>query len=153
MNLILENSKYVEYYSYLDSLFYKIPKLQEYHWVLSNQEISYSKVKKIHTSPAVFSGYELAEIVSTEKIQFVWGIFSAFLNKPKVDASNLPYADGNSSFWEGIPEPQAKDAEFEIVCWDSTCTLFIGVSEQLAESLKHLYPDIKDLNKENNKIL
>jgi hypothetical protein len=75
-------------------------------------------------------------------------VFSAFLNEPDVNASNLPYADENSDLWKGEPEPQAKGAEFEIVCWDSTCTLFIGVSEQLAKSLKHLYPDIKDLNKE-----
>jgi hypothetical protein len=78
MNLILENSEYVEYYSYLDPLFDKIPELKEYHWLLSNQEVSYSTVKKNHTSPAIFSGDELAKIVKAEEIQFIWGVFCIF---------------------------------------------------------------------------
>lgn len=43
-------------------------------------------------------------------------------------------------------------SELEIVCWDSTCTLFIGCSEKIARILEKTYPDIEDLIKHNRKL-
>jgi len=91
----------------------------------------------------------LNEILQKTKMQFIWGVLSGFSEKLTKIPSEYPYADGNPNFWEGSPKPQARDAQIEIVCWDSTCTLFININTSIAAKLKVLYPDIKDLDHEN----
>ncbi len=97
----------------------------------------------------LIDGESLNEIIQTERVQFAWGVFSAFWGPPKSIPEEPPYADGNSELWIGRPEPQAEGAEMEIVAWDNTCTLFIGVPFRIAKVLIEMYPDIEDLDELN----
>ena len=149
MNLILENSEYVDYYTYLDKLFLDIPKFQELYWLISDIEYNFCSNSKLMADPILIDGISLNKILQKENIQFIWGVFSGFSEKPKSVPKNIPYANNNPDFWKGSPNPQANGAEIEIVCWDSTLTLFINTSEEIAEKLKTIYPDIKNLDEQN----
>lgn len=118
-------------------------------WLISDLEVNYCTDSRLHNDPVLIDGESLKEIVQKDKIQFIWAVLSGYLEKPKRIPKDLPYADGNPNFWKGTPKPQAAGAEIEIVCWDSTCTLFINVNENVAAKLKELYPDIRDLDKDN----
>ena len=148
MNLLLHKSEHVEFYTYLDSLFDACGELREYEYLITDLEVSYSTDQRLHQDVVTISGEELYEIIKKESVQFIWGVFSAY-NKAPLMVRNLPYADGNRQLWEGSPSPQANGALFEIVAWDSGCTLFIGLSDSIAKTLKELYPDIKNLDIEN----
>jgi hypothetical protein len=45
--------------------------------------------------------------------------------------------------------PQFDGADFEIVCWDSSCVLMIGVGEDVAAEFKAFFPETVDLDKFN----
>ena len=150
MNLILHKSKFVDYYTYLNPIFDAVPEFASFTYLVSDLECHGSKDERLSGSPVVMSGLALREIVQKEKVQFVWAVFSAFDHEPSIP-SDLPYADGNSEFWQGSPTPQLKDALFEIVCWDSGATLFIGIDPNIAAKLKARYPDIRDLDEANGK--
>lgn len=148
MNLIVENSRYVQYYTYLDRVFSEIPELQQYNWLLSDLELNFCSDPRLSQESVVIEGASLNEILQKAHMQFIWAVLSGYIEKPQIP-KKLPYADGNPHFWEGSPKPQGDGAQMEIVCWDSTCTLFINVNESIATKLRGLYPDIKDLDMEN----
>jgi hypothetical protein len=113
--------------------------------------MNYCPDSRLSSDPVILDGETLCEIVQKDKIQFSWAVLSGFKNEISAIPNELPFADGNRNFWIGCPKPQAKGAELEIVCWDSTCTLFIGVNENISIKLHELYFDIKDLDQENKK--
>ena len=141
MNLLLTDSKHVDFYTYLDQLFEVIPRFQSYNYLVSDLVAPNWTSKDSVT----ISGTDLFQLITYSKVQFIWGVFSAFTEIPIIP-SDLPYADGNSSLWKPNSKLQCVGAEFEIVCWDSGSTLFIGVDEALASDLKSLYPDIQQLD-------
>jgi hypothetical protein len=151
VNLIIEKSKYVKWYTYLDDVFQKIPELRQYRWLISNLQVNYCLDSRLHADPVMINGEDFNEIVQKQKIQFIWAVLSGFKKRIDTFPIELPYADGNRDLWVGSPSPQALGAEIEIVCWDSTCTLFIGVDNNIATKLKGIYPDIRDLDVENKK--
>ena len=148
MNLILEDSESVTEYSYLDAVFAAAPELCELHWLITDIEAS---ERVLGSEPVLIDGHALNEILQAKHIQFRWAVFSGFKVKPLKLPDALPYADGNEALWTGSPKPQVEDAAIEIVCWDSSATLFIQVSESLEKKLRTLYPDIKDLDEMNKK--
>lgn len=149
MNLIVENSKYVDYYTFLDDVFDAIPELQEMDWLITDLELNYVDDPRLFQEPIIIDGASLNEILQKTKMQFIWAVLSGYSEKLTVIPADYPYADGNPNFWEGSPKPQVRDAQIEIVCWDSTCTLFINFNPSMAAKLKELYPDIKDLDRVN----
>lgn len=150
MNYILINSKYVEYYTYLDTIFLEIDELSQYTWLITDL-VCYDSELCCKDEPIILDGLSLQNILIKKKFQIIWGVFSGFKNKEVKIPKELPYADGNPSFWNGHPIPQAENATIEIVCWDSTCTLFINVNESISRKLLKIYPDIKDLDEINMK--
>jgi len=149
VNLILENSKYTEYYTYLDQVFSSVPELLSLNWLITDLEYNFCTDSRLQTDPVIIDGKSLYEIIKKEKVQFIWAVFSGFKNKIENCSENLPFANGNPEFWKGSPTLQAEGAEIEIVCWDSTLTLFIGSNNNVTKKLKVLYPDIKNLDHEN----
>ena len=143
MNLILENSKYVDYYTYLDDILREVSELQDYEWFISDLEC-YSDLL---INESWMSGKELLRITNEHEIQIIWGVFSALTSRRNILTNEIPYADCNDTFWkEDNVETQLTDAQFEIVCWDSSLTLFINCNIEIVKKLKKLYPDIKDLD-------
>jgi len=152
MNLILKNSKYVKWYTNLAPLFLNIPDLKDYTYFISDLEINGRIIEPLNNDMFI-SGTKLSDIVTKNDIQFCWGVFSAFKVVPNSIEPEIPFADCNPSFWKEFPTPQARDAEFEIVCFDSESILFIGVNDDIGSKLNELYPDIKDLDEENKAIM
>ena len=150
MNLLLEHSKFVDYYTYLDPIFDAAPELADFTYLISNVEVAGEVDERLTCSPIVISGFQLRAIVKEKKVQFVWAVLSAFDHDPMIPAE-LPYADGNSGFWTGSPRPQAHGAKFEIVCWDSGATLLIGIEPEVAMKIKQRFSDIQDLDAYNQK--
>jgi len=148
MNLLLERSKFVEYYTYLDPIFAAAPELAKFTYLVSDLEIAGEIDERVANGPLVIQGRELRAIVEENKVQFIWAVLSAFDYHPKIP-DQLPYADGNSGFWVGSPRPQLRDAKLEIVCWDSGATLFIGLDPSIAEKIRQRFPDIQDLDAYN----
>lgn len=151
MNLILEKSECVEWYTYLDEVFSKVPELCEYNWLISDLELNYCPDSRLSSDPVIIDGKSLCEIVLKDKIQFIWAVLSGFKNNVPQIPDELPFADGNKHLWVQSPKPQIEGADLEIVCWDSTCTLFIGVSDNISTKLREMYFDIKDLDVEIKK--
>jgi hypothetical protein len=150
MNLLLHRSNFVDFYTYLDPIFEAAPELADFTFLISEIELGCQRDERLASEPSIISGHELRAIVESRKVQFIWAVLSAFDDKPAVP-TELPFADGNSRFWEGSPKPQISDAKFEIVCWDSSATLFIGIEAATATKLRHRYPDILDLDDYNRR--
>ncbi len=145
MNLVSTGSNSIPFYTYIDPLFNIIPELEGYNYLISDLDINRGKDHLLHSSnPLIIGGKELRKIVASEKIQFIWAVISAFEGDVTIP-ENLPYADGNSNLWTECPQLQIKGAIFEIVCWDSSATLFINFPNIWGAKLRELYPDIEKL--------
>lgn len=144
MNLILEKSAFIDFYTDLSPIFEAVPELESFTYFLSEVDVCGPAPEIILTS-IVIPGEHLKQLVCNRQIQFIWGVFSAFDHPPAISLE-LPYADGNPDFWRGNPRPQLPGALFEIVCWDGSATLFIGINEIMATKLARRFPDIQDLD-------
>jgi hypothetical protein len=135
-------------------VFSALPNVCESHdWLISDIDCNWFPDERIPygKDPILISGTDLNDIINKHDIQFIWGVFSA-LSKGKTPLfSKAPYADGNPIFWEGSPSPQLPEAEFEIVCFDSTFTLLIGMSHEQASNFKAFFSDVVDLDEMNEK--
>jgi hypothetical protein len=150
VNMIVEKSKHVEWYTNLDEVFRRIDEFRAYYWIISDLKLNCPD-SRLETDPVVIDGDALNQIIQGTKVQFIWGVLSGFRDRIECVPKDLPYADGNRELWVGSPKPQVPNAAVEIVCWDSTCTLFIGVGDSVAAKLKEIYPDIRDLDDENRR--
>lgn len=146
MNLILEESAYIDHYTYLAPLFDAAPSLENYWYLLTEIETNLRGDPRLYAEASLLAGSDLRAITAQEPIQFIWGVFSAFTNKSAALPDVRPYADGNESLWMPNATPQAAEAAFEIVCWDSSATLFIGIDDAIAEQLQARFPDIRKLD-------
>lgn len=121
-------------------------KLEDYDWHISDIEGAWPELN----DPSWVRGEDLALKLKAFDYQFVWAVISAFPKGTEPFTTGQPYAEGNLDFWEGEPEKQLENAYFEIVCWDSSVTLFIGLPDNLGRKLVANAPCVKNLNKENN---
>jgi hypothetical protein len=146
MNVILMYSDQVPWYTDMAATFLAMGvDPRSYDWYVSSVETNVP-VPVFSEHEAWVTGDELA-VVLAAPIQFSWAVFSAFPRGVRVDVSSPPDADGNPTFWHP-PEvrPQLEGACFEVVCWDSSATILIGVSPQQAERFSQAYPDTKLLS-------
>ena len=105
----------------------------------------------VASGPVLVNGRELDEILNWNNVQFNWAVFSALLIGARPVTEKAPYAEGNPHLWQGSPKPQLPEAVLEIVCWDSSCCLLIGVSEELASSFRTSFPEALDLDEQNDR--
>lgn len=147
MNLIQENTPGVDWYTNLNDVFGWLDISPElYDWHFANIDGGWAGLNE---DPIWITGEKLKEKLSGKNDQFIWAVISAFPKGSKPLKSEEPYADGNSRFWKGSPEKQLIDSLFEIVCWDSSATLFIGLPEKLGFTLVNNAPGVRDLDREN----
>lgn len=146
MNLIQEGTGKVRFYtSMLDVEAWLGITLSGFDWHISDIEGGWEGLP----DPAWITGRELKAKLFEYDYQFIWAVFSAFPSGAQAILSDRPYADGNPDFWKGKPSKQIENAVFEIVCWDSSATLFIGLPDELGQSVLAKAPGIKDLDKYN----
>lgn len=148
MNLIVEKSRSIKWYTDLYPLFSLIePSVQQHVWLWSDIEVDCDlPVPCVEQGYSWIDGNNLFEFVC-QRPQFVWSVLSAIpIKKVEVatNASCIPYTDGNSDFWQGKAKPQHPMADFEIVCWDASATLLIGVDSVPSEAFRLAYPDAEE---------
>ncbi|SDB13365.1 hypothetical protein [Butyrivibrio sp. INlla16] len=99
------------------------------------------------------SGEELTEIVKNDDFQWVWAVLSGF--NPVISEKDVlgypgPYADGYEGFWKPDLSIQHPLADFELVAWDSSSSLFITRDHGLYNEFMKRFPDAKDLRAYNS---
>jgi hypothetical protein len=157
MNLVIEDSPQMPYHTNIKLIFDALEGRQnEFNWLITAHEC-YSWPSE----PAIFdeeiiliSGDKLTDIITKNKIQFVWGILSAFDKSIDIDVNNLtviPTFDGKWKYGGGDVHPQHPLAVAEIVCVDSSYTIFLSKDEDLSSRFLRYYSDAQDLNKWNSK--
>ena len=83
-------------------------------------------------------------ILKTEGLQFIWLVLSAFPLGKRIEVPHEPCADGNPRYWaEPELRPQLAGANFEIVSWDSSATLLVGVPEKFGNAFMNYFPQAK----------
>lgn len=119
-------------------------KATDFTWHVADVEAS---VWPKHFDDCWVSGADLIAAWVPGETCFTWGVLDAFPRADAVEVTKLPHADGNNSFWTGLPLlPQLEGAVFEIVFWDSSAVLLIGLNDEQAASLMAGFPHAKRLN-------
>jgi hypothetical protein len=148
MNLILEKTNQVLYFTNMREVLVAASiSAADYDWYISDVETNYGPAKEFSLGDCWVSGEELADILQRKDLQFNWAVFSAVPKGFRSVVMNPPYADGNSEYWNGQDiAPQLVSALFEIVCWDSSATILIGLPAQAGESFKRHFHDSSPLS-------
>lgn len=149
MNLIQENTKDVEWFTSLREVekWMEID-LEDFDWHFCDVDGGWTPLE----DPIWITGRELKSKIIEFDYQFVWAVISAFPSGTQPRLNDEPYADGNSDFWKVSPEKQMKDSLFEIVCWDNSATLWIGLPDELGLKVLKNAPRISNLDKLNKKV-
>lgn len=148
MNLIQVNAKEVEWYTSLRNVEQWMEiNLEDYDWHFSDVDGGWPSLE----APSWVTGRELKSKINELDYQFIWAVISAFPSGCQPRLSEKPFADGNPEFWKGSPEKQLKDSLFEIVCWDSGATLWIGLPDELGLKVLKNASGIADLDELNEK--
>lgn len=142
MNLVLEPPTPVPFFTDVGKTLLALGvKASEFDWYVSDIETNIH-VEGFAPVDGWLVGSELERVLSRPNLQFIWGVFSAFPVGLRVDIQESPSADGNPTYWKGSEalKPQLEGAVFELVCWDSSATLLIGITEQQAAHFTSVHP-------------
>ena len=178
MDLILKGSKQMPYYTNMEVVFKSLDnKQKEYNWLITDVEISTTKIRgsanstisgstlKLYNNEETLTdflnrkaiwitGEALTELILKNQIQFIWGVFSGFPKDIIINVNKLevePYADGNTGFWVPNPKIQHPLATVEIVCFDSTLIILLTKDEDLGLRFKNYFTDAVNLNDYNKR--
>jgi hypothetical protein len=146
INLILEKTDQVPYFTNMRLVFEAL-KLSpdEFDWYISDIEVNYDP-EGFSVEDQWMDGSVLDQLLKRVEVQFIWAVFSAVPKGFRPVVSSGPYSDGNPTFWTGEPvSPQLPGALFEIVSWDSSATLLIGMPEVAGRRFAQRYPDTRAL--------
>ena len=146
MNLILESSERVPFHTDMHATLTAMGvEASAYDWFVSDVETNVA-LPALSEGDAWVTGGELSRMLACD-VQFIWGVFTAVPLGTRFDVPVAPAADGNSNFWQPPDvKPQLEGASFEIVCWDSSATILVGVSPKQAERYLVTYPEAKPLS-------
>ena len=134
-NLILDGEPSIRYYTSMTWMMAVLgwETCRQHRWLVNHIECWDNPF----ADPSIFDGAELERLLRERPHQqYIWGVFSAF----------APDAE-SPDFWQPNARPQHPQALFEIVCWDSTCTLFIGLPDKLAQRVVAEFPECRTLDK------
>ncbi|MGF1740905.1 hypothetical protein L4C34_07480 [Vibrio profundum] len=132
MNYILTKCSKVDFYtSLVDISKWLEIDLRGFDWHISDIEGAWDELD----DPSWFLGQDLHRKLQECDYQFSWAVVSAFPKGTKPFTTEEPFADGNVNLWNGNAKKQLKNSLFEIVCFDSSATLFIGLPQYLAYRL------------------
>ena len=148
MNLILEDCPRVPCFTDVAACLAALgERAQNFDWFVSDLEANGPLPEALLSSRSAWlTGEALAQVL-TPGLQVNWGVFSAFPVGQRPVIANPPWADGNPDFWTVPDMPvQAPGACFELVCWDSSATLLIGISAEQAARFMRTYPEARVLS-------
>jgi hypothetical protein len=154
MNLIIKDSSQMPTHTDIKLIFDALEGRQrEFNWLITEHEC-YSDKDVFNEEIILLSGDELTDIVTHNKIQFVWGILSAFDKSIDIDINNLtiiPTFDVEWKYGGEDAHTQHPLAIAEILCVDSSYTIFLSKDEDLSNKLLSHYSDAQDLYQWNRK--
>ena len=147
MNIFLESTDAVPYFTDVGGTLCSLGvSVSEFDWYVSDIEtnIIFDGLPQVD---GWVNGPELAQCLLHPDLQFIWGVFSAFPRGMRVDVPRPPDADGNGRYWRDADSltPQLNGALFELVCWDSSATILVGITSEQADRYKELHPQAKIL--------
>jgi hypothetical protein len=147
MNILLDSTDAVPYFTDVGSTLHSLGlSASEFDWYVSDIEtnIIFDGLPQVD---GWANGPELAKCLTHPDLQFIWGVFSAFPRGTRVEVPQPPYADGNARFWRDADTltPQLEGALFELVCWDSSATILIGITPEQASRYTTMHPQAKPL--------
>lgn len=144
-NLILEHSSAVPYYTDMRRVMLALGiSAKKFDWYISDIETNVGEL--FPKEDRWLQGESLQRMLDEHEIQFIWAVFSAVPRGYRRDVKVAPHADGNPGYWRDADvKPQLPGALFEIACWDSSATIFIGLPEALSSSLVKELSDTKPL--------
>lgn len=142
MNLILENTSQVKYFTNMVEVFSALKiRCAEYDWYVSDIETNGYSIAE-----GWYSGDVLESLIHSSDVQFIWAVLSAFSVGTRFEVIIDPYIYDNPAYWDGSnPGPQLKEALFEIGCWDSSATILVGITPEMAKNFKSTYSDATEL--------
>ena len=162
MNLLLERSPRLEFSTDLRAILAALGgRAREYEWLVTDLELLYLDplgalqhplplpvLLSAHADEVMrLSGSELERIAGAYRIQVLWGVFSGFRPDAVPVVSPLdpyPFANGNPDLWKPEVTLQHPTAQVELVCWDSSATLFLSRDADLARRFREQFPDAVD---------
>ena len=142
MNLILERSNQVPYFTNMQLVFQKLGiAARDYDWYISDIETNYYG-SEFSSDDQWMVGEKLQQFLEQNEVQFIWAVFSAVPKGFRAEVQQAPYVEGNPDFWHGKEiSPQLPGAVFEIACWDSSATLLVGLPDDTEALFRAAYPD------------
>lgn len=158
MNIIIKDSLQMPIHTDIKLIFDALDGRQrEFNWLITEHECySWPSNEDIFNKEIVFlSGDELTNMVTHNNIQFVWGILSAFDKSINIDINNLsviPTFDGEWKYGGENVHTQHPLATAEIICVDSSYTIFLSKDEDLSNRFLRHYSDAQDLHQWNRKL-
>lgn len=156
MKYILENSNQVTFHTFLNDVFRAIDQKQrDYNWLITEADLNWCPDERLLKDIIWIDGCELTDIIEANSIQFIWGVLSGFKKDIVLDINNLdviPCADGNENLWNSEVDIQHPLADIEIVCWDSTSTIFMSRDDELSNMYKKYYSDSNNLELQNQNV-
>ena len=156
MNLIIESTKQVSYYTDMQQTISALGiSASDFDWFISDIEINCIVPTLQHCSDEPWNYLDqwvsvaiLQSILENQDIQFIWAVFSAVPKGYRCHIAQAPYCEGNPDYWNKTElVPQLEGALFEIACWDSSATILIGISEALACQFINHFSDTKVLDR------
>lgn len=150
MNLLLKNTSQMKFHTDMKGIFSCIEtEVKKYNWLITDLECNYIPDTRLRGDNIWISGEDLFSIIGKyDDLQFIWAVFSAFPTDVLVDISDdssLPYADGNKTLWNKDRKPQHKESVIEIVCWDSSETIFTSENYHMLFPIMKKYSDAIEL--------
>jgi len=144
MNVILERTDKVKYFTNMRSVVAALGiSAAAFDWYISDIETNY-RGAEFYAGDQWMSGEELERFLTHNEVQFIWAVFSAVPKGFRSVVKEAPYIDGNPDYWQGIEVvPQLPNALFEIACWDSSATIFVGLPVEALNNLRNIHPSIK----------
>lgn len=138
----------LEYYTDMSIILNPIQEyLQDYNFLITDIECNHCPDKRINYEEdyLFISPSGLLDIVNTNEIQFIWGVFSAIPKQISLDEIlkyELPYSERTHTLDE-ILKMQHPLAEIEIVAFDSSYVEIISKREDIIHIIEKEFPKEK----------
>ena len=91
MNLILEKSEQVKFYTNMEDVLTALGNICcEFDWYISDIEVNKGNIEE-----GWYFGVELEKILNAQNIQFIWAVFSAVPVGFRRRITNIPFVNNN----------------------------------------------------------
>jgi hypothetical protein len=144
MNIALDDPNAVPYFTDMKATLAAAEiAATDFDWYVSDLETNYT-LDALPASAGWMTGHDLEEALAMPGLQFIWAVLSAFPRGTSFEVPDEPCVDGNPQYWSNPSlKPQLPGALFEVVSWDSSATILVGVPDESGIAFMRRYPQAK----------